>query len=477
MNARRFKLILCALLLMGRAGFAEAQIVSRDDAGRVATNWITMIIGLKGDWGGAPSASITDVIDIRRGDRLVGYYCPVSPSGHISVSLVEGLAPVKEFSETDEFDLSIDEGPADLLKIQLEGPLDDIERQLGPIAQVDAAALDKILELNHRPSWYELKMDPAVFPDASSVLRNKENYQQSQVLLTSYWHQNDPYNRLVPAASNGCTQVRCTVGCVALAGAQIFRYWSWPPGRAWIDMPDTLQASDPQVQIDAVAELCSSIGLAVGMSYCSDACASSAETAAMEVVYEGSFYHSGCSVFNRVDQTWQGWYALIMVECSQNRPIHYRVLGHSIVCDGYWNLPTPLYHMNYGWASSHNDWYTLDQLLQPTPGGSISDEYMLVNIRPNLSLGSSFSGIKFDYPYYADQDSWGYSANWPSGGALQFLPRVKLACAEGFIQFDGSPGHEMWLYSVINNRGVHVIDGAMKFGPGGGIKFATVPRP
>ena len=62
----------------------------------------------------------------------------------------------------------------------------------------------------------------------------KPVYTEGDVLLTSHWSQGHPYNSTCPGpwALDDCTAVRCSVGCVATAGAQIMRYWNWPPSGA-----------------------------------------------------------------------------------------------------------------------------------------------------------------------------------------------------------------------------------------------------
>jgi len=241
-------------------------------------------------------------------------------------------------------------------------------------------------------------------------------------------------------------------------------------------MPDTLDATDWAGQINTTAELCRAVGDAVGMDYCSDGCESSSYTKDMEGVYEAWAYDGDCAVAYRPDHTWVEWYNLIMDECNQNRPIHYRIEGHSIVCDGYWNLPTPLYHMNYGWADSFNDWYTIDALHQPG-GGSISDEYMVLRIRPNVRTGPALIGPQPSSYHYVDQDCLGTGVILPAGSTLQFLPWVELTCASGYILVGGSPGSHSRLFTVDAGRGVRIENGTMAVYPGGSVKFGLYRRP
>jgi hypothetical protein len=93
-------LLVSALLTCCTASLASAAAVSMDDAETIAENWISVIIHLKGTWGGAPEAEICGVEPLTLDGRLLGYIAHISPRGHIVVSLLEGLAPVKAYSAT-----------------------------------------------------------------------------------------------------------------------------------------------------------------------------------------------------------------------------------------------------------------------------------------------------------------------------------------------------------------------------------------
>ena len=75
----------------------SAQPVTADDARSVAQNWVALTIRQQGDWGGSPTAQIGEIREFRQGDRLIGYFCPVSPQGFLVISLRRELAPVKAY--------------------------------------------------------------------------------------------------------------------------------------------------------------------------------------------------------------------------------------------------------------------------------------------------------------------------------------------------------------------------------------------
>jgi peptidase C10-like protein len=313
----------------------------------------------------------------------------------------------------------------------------------------------------------------------------RDDYQPGQVLMSSCWHQFDPYYVQCPTASGVCNEPHCPVGCVATAGAQIMRYWSWPPGRDWPNMPDTLEVTDPQAEIDAVADLSHDVGLEVDMEYCSsdDHCASSADTYDMEEVFQVFGYDLSCEVIYREDYDWGDWFDYIIGEVSDNRPTQYRVVGHSIVCDGYrWN-PEPQYHMNYGWANNAaNIWYVLDNLNQPSEDGTWEDEYMVLGIRPNCALGSLLMYV-YSCPYappfyrYVDRDAIGMSATFSAGQYIQFLPRMKISCTSGYVRFLSS-AFESRLICYDVTKGIKLTrNGELKLNPGGEVRIDAPLRP
>jgi len=250
-------------------------------------------------------------------------------------------------------------------------------------------------------------------------------------------------------------------------------------------MPDTLEVTDPQVEIDAVAELCHDVGVSVGMNYCSsdNSCLSSAHTYHMAPVYQLLYgYGSWCDVVYRPCCDWPDWFDYIIAEVSANRPIQYRVLGHSIVCDGYRWTANPEYHMNYGWANNNNAWYVLENLHQPSPDGTVEDEYMVLGISPNCALGAVFSGVLprpavDPYYRYIDTDCIGFSATFEAGQYIQFLPRMRVTCASGSVRFLSS-ALESRLISYDVTKGIKLINnGELRINEGGTVRIDAPARP
>jgi hypothetical protein len=170
---------------------------------------------------------------------------------------------------------------------------------------------------------------------------------------------------------------------------------------------------------------------------------------------------------------WMEGPGMIMDQISVNRPIQYRIKGHSIVCDG-WKAGYQV-HMNYGWADGFNMWYSINGLHQPG-GGTWEDEYMVKDIHPNVSLGSYVYGDMLRvpaFPYrYFDRYCTGGPATFLPGQFIQFLYNVVVMPNSGDFRFEGTSGLGTRLYTRGDEtKGVHIENGTLKLLPDGNIKF------
>jgi len=503
MKELRKTITITLLLVAGIIMPAWAEMATMNDALNVANNWINLIIQKKGSWGDANSAFVEDVHEFKRGPRLLGYFCRVQPKGYIVVSLRKELAPVKAYSATCDLVPECDEGLTDVIKLGMERVLNTIEKQLGPIELVRTSDLQNILEISHRDSWDELEVDPLSFQQKLDSGVIAMDYQEGDVLLSSSWHQGDPYNRdcPVPPFGDDCTATHCAVGCVATAAGQIMRYWAWPPYGVssfsdrydWPNMPDRATALSTPAQINAVAELCHEIGIAVSMNYCGGSeCASGASHTDMRNAYEAYYRYSGyCGILERKDyDTAVEWFNLMKAQLNVNRPVQYGVEGHSLVADGWQEVdPGPIryYHMNYGWNGGNtgdacwtgipnsNTWYTLDELPCSDPDAQV----MIANIVPEKALFGSLSGTysrDASFPYlYFDCDTTGNSATFEAGQNLQFLPNITVTCTSttgSYIRILGTTSNNTLLFTRGDeSQGVRIQNGGIRLYQHGSLSF------
>jgi hypothetical protein len=442
---------------------AYSQSVSVNEAFTIANNWIRIINDRYGGWGDYKNAQPRTVEEIIQEGKLLGYYCAVDPEGFIIMYPEKYLFPIKAYNESGTLDMNAEGGMAVMIKDRME----------------------KVIDMNQNVS--SGKVSEAwqfVYSYIPGSIGPSDNYQEGEVMLTSLWHQNAPYNNYCPDSScTTTTNGNCKVGCVATAGAQLMRYWQWPPQTDWMNnqvynfdweyMKDDVTTSDPEVEQNAVAYICLAVGLSVDMDYgCSG---SGALTASMKDSYKDYFYYStDCDFRFRNLYSNSDWYDIMIDQFMQNRPIQYDVDGHSIVADGWREVNNDFeFHMNYGWGGSSNAWYILDSIPLSIP----DEEDMIINIVPENNLGTSLAGIytsTFSHRRYFDRDATGsYAAFW-ANQKLQFLKGTKVK-STGTISFEGGD-YPVILYSdymeyvyvygiKVNNNGKVVLHN------GGMIKF------
>jgi hypothetical protein len=267
------------------------------------------------------------------------------------------------------------------------------------------------------------------------------------------------------------------------------KYWNWPPYGSgspyndtydWVNMKDVVTTSSPQVQIDAVAELCWENGHAVNMDYGCNESSIPYPGNKIEDMFEEDFrYSSTCRKIYRDDYTSTTWFDEVKNQININRLIQFIILnenwGHSIVCDGWRETGSPIvkqYHMNYGSSGTNSDtWYALDAL----PGSELEDELMFLDIYPYQSIGSTISGpyAKPLFPYrYFDRDASGSNAVFMQGQNLQFMPNVTVSCSGNGIVFIGTPSDETVFYARGDiSKGIKLSDGKIVLHNQGSIKL------
>jgi hypothetical protein len=430
------KTILIFLLLASGLvipGPGVCQFVTRTEATMIANKYIQAIIANFGPWDGQMTAFADPAQNLYHNGLLVGYYSQVSPDGWIVMPLRREFGSVKASSDQGFFDPGATGGPLLLIKERLAAHVNAVESRYGPIESATVADVESLLSFSGRESWSAL----ASFGPGSLVQPPvvTDNYTEGQVLLTTSWDQEPPYNNDCPylgclSTSNG----NALVGCVATAGAQLMRFWAWPPINPgnpadpydWPNMKDDVSVSSPAWQQSAVAELSYDVGAQVGMDY--GCTSSSAATLDMIGVYAFNLYNEAAMVVaDRSDFTASEWFTLIKGNINLNRPIQYRIgsetEGHSIVCDGWREYGnTWEYHMNYGWDDTYTNWYAIDNLYNSDP----DEEFMILNISPYCALGPVVSGNYVGGYRYIDMEASGTSAYFFAGSVIQMHPLCSL---------------------------------------------------
>ncbi len=391
---RRTLSILMSLYLLSMALPALGEVATQAEARRVGERWLERRLSVGEDWGQPGAARITGCRELRRSGRLLGYLLPVEPRGHIVVSPLKELPAVKAFSARTDFDPA-EPGYADLIQDALEATLDFLEEAYGSLDDLPPG----IAATDHRASWQNLLAGgPA-----------PRDYEIVGPLLQSDWHQMEPFWDDCPPGDGGL----CVVGCVATAAAQILNYWRYPQfgdgSHTYYWRGDDSCSGDTEGQYlsayygdfyewdlilqsylgeyspaeaTAVAELNYEVGVAFNMDY--GHCGSGANFLPALTCYAEFFrYAEGVEIIERIWYDAEGWWSEIRAELDAFPPrlMHYGIVGHAIVCDGYMEDEGHYYHMNYGWGGGGDGWYALDDLYCPW-GCDYMLEIMCTGIEP-----------------------------------------------------------------------------------------------
>ncbi len=520
--------ILLVISLLVKTSHGELARIG--DVQQVTENWLRIIVQEKRHWAGSTSPKVTQIEELKRGGRILGYYVQVEPLGFMIVSRYKELAPIKVYSDMGSFDPDLETGLSGFIKDSLARVLDSLEAKLGSARAAVSEDIGDALQINYRKAWTELGARSGTDGRISLGEIPASNYRGGQVLLATEWDQVPPYNNQCP--SMGCDRPPCyfnqnaMVGCVPLAGAQVMRFWNWPPyGEGspynvlfdWPNMPDTLTlgqfppytCNPPQVQVDAVAQLCALVGQASISVHadgygCEETGAFLYDPVARSLLdaFEDDFRYDDEGVGRDRDDYGgpEVWFNRIKFQLNQNRPIPYAIRGanlsHAIVVDGWQEIgATPLrqYHINWGHGeeAEHEDrswknfWYTVDAIY----GSDFTEEEMLENIVPENAVGPSMAGVysALAFPYrYFDQDTSGSNALFGSGQMLQTLEGVRITgtdTAGYYVRFIGSSTSPTRIYTGgdpskgIGIRGTASRNGAIRLANNGGISLSRLQPP
>lgn len=307
----------------------------------------------------------------RRAGAPTAYYVfnVEQDKGFVVVSGDDRTVPILGYGENGSFD--VDNMPENM-KAWLQGYVDQIEW------------------LNAHPET----------PVATKATRRSQNV--IRPLIQTHWGQDDPYNLFCPMDGDR----RSVTGCVATAMAQLMYYHQYPAQTTmpipayttgtksmdideigvttipWNDMQKTYTGGETDTQREAVALLMRLCGASVKMDYTSDNSGAYSDDVvdALQTYFD---YDAATEAVYRDDYRAADWEDMVYEELAQKRPVYYFGSsiggGHAFIVDGYDG--NGLYHVNWGWNGSSDDYFVLS-ILAPgnnsgTGASSTADGYSL----------------------------------------------------------------------------------------------------
>ncbi|WP_298141782.1 C10 family peptidase [Flavobacterium sp.] len=273
------------------------------------------------------------------------------------------VSPILAYAEEGYFSINVDDMP--------DAVLAWLEEEKELIKYVKDENLTQNPEVKLEWDYVESKIPE---PAGGSC---EDTYVEKTPLLTTKWGQGATFNNQIPKNCPSSSGGKAPVGCVAVAMAQVMKYYNYPTNYNWSNMPNNYGTSDTQL-------LMKNIGSAVGMDY---GCGGSSTTTSNAVVaFAGLFGSPGYFGYSNASYTENYNTQLIKQQRDWNKPVilcggrkkngiswNMYTGGHAWVTDGYrsifvWDRDESgnctgmgwgyLYlHMNWGWNGSYNGWY------------------------------------------------------------------------------------------------------------------------
>lgn len=296
-------------------------------------------------------------------------------------------------------------------------------------------------------------------------------------LITTKWGQyksNDgkqahAYNYFIPGCDN---YQHCFVGCVAVAMAQIMRFWhnsNEIPFTCteydWYNMPNKLNYRNNSNYVNernAIATLMLDCANGVNMDFCSrlgNHSSCTTQQSGSNSYYASSFFKktgfSNAVFLTRTDYSDETWHEMIRNNLNNGWPIQYRGTtsdspmseGHAFVCDGYKKKlfsSKYLYHFNWGWYGDSDGWFSIDNI---TPIIYYSyNQAAIFNIYPtscypNIVMGCDRTFTNGDAKTYATSGVFrneGYDYIVNNRAYVTLYAGNEILLTDGFFAAEGS---------------------------------------
>ncbi len=312
--------------------------------------------------------SITEISDEL--GNIVYYIINYENGGFVIISADNRLNPFLAYSESNTFTVDTSKYPL--------GLVDWLDNTKNKVREVRRSNTGQRPDVKHR--WDVLLGRIAPLPGDEDGDGEVDPCQDIHVhvepLLSTQWWQRGGFNDLAP--DYGCdvdADGQTLAGCVAVAMAQVMRYYEFPSNYNWDDMPNLIGTNE-------TAQLMRDIGDAVDMNW---GCSSSgAEPTAIVPALKEDFGYSMANYSNYNRNT-------VVYELNRNRPVilgGYGTGGHAWVCDGYVSstycngTSYLVFHMNWGWK--YGDWNGYYGFNDFTPGDASfnNDRKMITYIIP-----------------------------------------------------------------------------------------------
>jgi hypothetical protein len=348
---------------------------------------------------GHSAFGVKRILPLTVSEKRVGYIVDLVPEGFALFSSDDEAPPLKMYSET--------------------GSYDELPPRLRRVLELELLEDSEYIKIRGNQRSLPTKEK---FTDLWDYLTSEENQSGAEYfssdsadtsILTTTWHQNDPYNFYCPVAIGG-PGGRALAGCTATALSQVLRHHKKPIAVAqnytytdnsgsctgshsigdagmgaydWLNMPSSISTASPDAQIRAVGQLIYHCAVALKSNF--EAGGTGAYPSSIPSVLS-EFFDYTCTDYSRKNSyTSSEWYARISSDIDNNRPVFYTMWeadggsGHAVVCDGYRNGNE--IHLDLGWSGAWTAWYNIDSVV--ASGHTWTTHSAIFNIQPPSGEG------------------------------------------------------------------------------------------
>ncbi len=305
------------------------------------------------------------------------------------------------------------------------------------------------------------------------------------LLKENAWGQNTPYNSQTPEMDG----MNCSVGCGALAAAQVMLYHKWPDRGTgivsctdgnggtysmdlkdvsfdWENMPSSLDENSSQSEIDAVSSFLKAVGYASETEYRPYSSVNYIIDVASALIHNFN-YDAGISVYELMQLGLPEWNARIYENLANVGPVILRggskFGGDIFVCDGY--SSDGLFHINWGMYGNYNGYFRLSAMdYVPEAhfledGGYSVDQYVILGIeRPNTSKGYRQKEMSFD-PIKSASFNETFTSLTISGGWFNMTPNRFGVLLGARVESDAANSQPFYIESNCRNDALATYNG------------------
>jgi hypothetical protein len=377
------KQILFTILIFTCLNHLFGQTVTETTAMKVAASYFNARTGKT-----AASMTSKPGPSIRGGNPAYFICTPDNGKGFVIVAGTKASTPILAYSADSNF-------PAENVPPTVQYWMNGYKEQLEEIVAKDLRPTPQMTT-----QWSALEKGTYASPDNIVV----------GPLLQTTWDQWPYYNSFCPSSGG----VQAPTGCVATAMAQLMKYWNYPNSGSnyltdndtdmsdgisgtfyastggdycqWQNMPNALTSASSQIQINQVAWLMYSAGVAAKMDYGKKESGAHEENARQALINAFGYANTNSLVL-RSNYSDNDWVIKIKNDLNYGMPVLYsgydnsNSVGHFWVCDGYDS--NGYFSMNWGWGGASNGFYGLNNLNPAAINNTLNySQKAIVGIQP-----------------------------------------------------------------------------------------------